>query len=101
MTQPRNVQDGRPIGPVEDSGAVAHGDRRDEVHYEPDPDQGVRVVHEDKLAYPPAPELVRGDATETQVEPGVTQVAQVPDGPSSWDASPAPGEDSAAGKGPD
>lgn len=100
MTQPRNLQDGRPIGPAEEPGAVAHGDRRDEVHYATDPDQGVRVVHETKLAHPPAPEMARGDATPPQDEPGVTEVFQAPDGPSSWDASPAPDEDPAAGAGP-
>ncbi len=65
---------------------VAHGDRREEVHYEPDPGQLTRVSHRVKPSVLP-PDEITGDAPA-----GATDVVQdaaiVPPAPSVWDAAP-------------
>ena len=68
---------------------VATGDRHEEVHFEPDPDQLVVARH---LAKPNAPLPAQDDgpnqlAGETDVPP-VEDVAVAPDSPSVWDARP-------------
>jgi hypothetical protein len=66
---------------------VAHGDRRDEVHYEADGDPITRVSHLVKPDVLPPDEVSRDPA-----QPGshvVQDVGVVPRGPSVWDASPS------------
>lgn len=75
---------------------VATGDRRDEVHLEPDPDQLVKMRATFDMAEPPGPELTSDRAEAPLPDPGVTDIAAPRDGPSVWDARPAD-EDSAPG----
>jgi hypothetical protein len=82
-----------PNEPSPDSEPVATGDRREEVHYEPDadPDQKVRarfVFHPDE---PPPPDEHTGrvDAGLPAEEgPPVEDLAIAPPSPSVWDARP-------------
>ncbi|MDB5434456.1 MAG: hypothetical protein JWR47_713 [Phenylobacterium sp.] len=70
---------------------VATGNRRDEAHYEPDPDQLVRARFLAKPADPLPAEMATarveaGKRAETG--PPVEDVAVAPDTPSVWDARP-------------
>jgi len=80
------------LSPVE----VATGDRRDEVHFEPDPRQLVVAKHLVKPAAPLPLDVTseRPDdvaATEADVPP-VEDVLIAPEAPSVWDARPAADE---------
>lgn len=71
---------------------VATGDRREDMHFEPDPDQLVRARFTAKPArLPPEQEenlaMPRSGAEFT--EPPVADVAVAAPGPSVWDARPA------------
>ena len=74
---------------------VATGDRRDEVHFEPDPDQQVKAAH---LVRPegPLPPQEHSAAQERQDypdDPALFDVRVAPPEPSAWDARPADADD--------
>jgi hypothetical protein len=74
---------------------VATGDRRDEAHYEPDPDQLVSARFLVKPSTPLPPDMATGRPPEDEpVEPGppIEDVAVAPDTPSVWDARPPASE---------
>jgi len=80
-----------PNSPDADPNAVevATGDRRDEVHFEADPDQLVvarHLVRPNQL--PPDIQPGEGSAVEPD-SPPVEDVRVAPDAPSVWDARPA------------
>ena len=84
-----NVQAGLPLGDqlAGEPDLVATGDRRDEVHYEDDPDQVVRVAHLQAAGRPLPPDEQRGE--DRNDCPGAMQDAQeMPSSPSVWDARP-------------
>jgi hypothetical protein len=87
---PRNIQSGVPAAETttDDGPAVASAARRDGVHYEPDDDQVVRVVHQVKPATLPAEGPTdyddRGGADDTST----TDVAVTPTSASVWQALP-------------
>lgn len=78
-----------PIDPVQPT--VAHGNRRDEVHFEEAPGQVLKVSH---LVKPngPLPRDMAGatpaDAADAQAGRPMQDVAVLPTTPSVWDASP-------------
>jgi len=76
--------------PKDPDRTVATGDRRDELHYEADPDQLVKVRAIEKPGGPLPPEEHSG-ASEAGVQrdgPPIQDVAVAPSGPSVWDARP-------------
>jgi hypothetical protein len=76
---------------------VATGNRRDEAHYEPDPEQLVRARFLVKPTEPLPPDMATGlvEAGErAEAGPPIEDVAVAPDTPSAWDARP-PGADPA------
>ena len=74
---------------VDEAGVVATGDRRDEVHYEDDPDQIVRVVHEVKPVGPLPTDEQRGrDHDDQSAAAPVQEVGVSPSKASAWDARP-------------
>jgi len=94
---PQNWQAGVPLGPSDaaEDGRVATGDRREEVHFEPDADHLVKASH---LVRPAAlapdehsPAQERG---EVAGPPAVEDVLVAPPAPSVWDARP-PADDAA------
>ena len=93
-----NRQAGHVLGegdPAE-AGVVATGDRRDEVRFEPDPDQLVVDKHLRRPEGPlPPQEQTPGAAAADADSPPVEDVAVAPAQPSVWDARP-PADD--AGK---
>jgi len=91
--QPPNRQGGVDLTPGHDPAAdeVATGDRMDEVRYQRDADQVVRVVHTDKPDGPLPPQEQSKASEEGAMgsnAPPVQDVATPPDGPSVWDARP-------------
>jgi hypothetical protein len=84
-------QAGLDQGDAADAGEVATGDRREEVHFEADPNQLVVARH---LARPRGPLFAQGNSPgDMAVEfdaPPVEDVAVAPEGPSVWDARPLP-----------
>jgi hypothetical protein len=79
--------DPRPID-LEEAVDVAFGDRREEIHFEPDPEQLVVASH---LVRPASPVLEDETAGARAVEadvPPVEDVRVAPEGPSVWDARP-------------
>lgn len=90
--EPNERSDAEPISRE----PIATGDRRDETHLEPDPDQLVKMRATFDMAEPPGPELTSDQAETPLPDPGVTDIAEARDGPSVWDARPAD-EDSAPG----
>jgi hypothetical protein len=83
-------------GDPAEAGVIATGDRREEIHFEPDPDQLVVARHLVRPAgpLPPQEHTPNSAAVEADVPP-IEDVRVAPDGPSVWDARP-PAED--AGK---
>ncbi|HEY8005145.1 MAG TPA: hypothetical protein VIE16_13000 [Phenylobacterium sp.] len=78
---------------------VATGDRHDEAHYEPDPEQLVSARFLVKPTTPMPPDMATGrPAADEPVEPGppIEDVAVAPDTPSVWDARPVASEPQAA-----
>lgn len=74
---------------------VATGDRRDEAHYEADPDQLVRARFLEKPAGRMPPDMATGRVEAGEVagaSPPVEDVAVAPDTPSVWDARPIASE---------
>lgn len=72
---------------------VATGDRRDEVHFEPDPNQLVVARHLVKPDRPLPPDLqttVEDAGASAADMPPIEDVLVAPDAPSVWDARPAP-----------
>jgi hypothetical protein len=69
---------------------VATGDRRDEVHFEPDPNQLVVARHLVRPRSLSPEEDSPGDDAALFDEPPVEDVAVAPEGPSVWDARPLP-----------
>jgi hypothetical protein len=70
---------------------VATGDRREEAHYEPDPDQLVRARFVVRPADSLLPDMATGRVQAGErAEPGppIEDVAVAPDTPSVWDARP-------------
>ncbi len=89
----RNQQSGAPVAQSTDDGAeVAPSDIRSGVHYEPDPDQVVKVVHQVKpTSIPvegPTDYARRGGPQDT----AVTDVAITPETASVWEARPDTGK---------
>lgn len=71
--------------------AIATGDRRDEVHFEPDPDQLVVVRHLVRPQHALAPEQPVPSRSVAEADaPPVEDVRVAPEGPSVWDARPPP-----------
>jgi hypothetical protein len=90
-SHPTNVQAGIPLGPgADDTPDVATGDRRDEVHYERDPDQllKVRATFKPDEPLPPEEHSANTDVVGAQAVPPVQDVAVVAPRPSVWDARP-------------
>jgi hypothetical protein len=74
---------------------VATGDRRDEAHLEPDPDQLVRAAFLQRLTEPPPPDEHTGrvDAgLSAESGPPVEDLRVAPASPSVWDARPIDAE---------
>jgi hypothetical protein len=98
-----NVQDGRLLGegdPAE-AGVIATGDRREQVHFEPDPKQMVVARHLVKPKAPlPPQEQTPGAAAADADAPPIEDVAVAPDEPSVWDARPRDGEPEKSGDPP-
>lgn len=95
----RNTQSGVVLPPAADADppAVAHGNRREAVHYEADPDQLVRVRHtlapDDAL--PPDIPSAQANEPDRFTTARVTDITVVPLSPSAWEAV-ADDEDAAA-----
>jgi hypothetical protein len=96
-----NRQAGRELGAGDPAEAevvaevVATGDRRDEMHYEPDPDQLVVARFLRRPETPLPPDIQPADAVPPP-PPEVSAVEDVrvaPQSPSVWDARPPPAED--------
>jgi hypothetical protein len=87
------------IKPEDTDRAVATGDRRDEQHYEPDPDQlvKIRATFKPDGPLPPQEHSANSDIVEAQAGPPIEDVAVVPPGPSVWDARPPEDDDSYIG----
>jgi hypothetical protein len=86
-----NIQAGRLLGEGDPSeaGVVATGDRRGEIHYEPDPHQLVVARHLAKPSEPLPPQMqTPGEAPVGAGAPPIEDVAVAADGPSVWDARP-------------
>lgn len=86
-----NRQAGRELGQGDPSeaGQVATGDRREEAHFEADPDQLVVAKHLERPAGPlPPQEHSEHSAAADLDEPPIEDVAVAPEGPSVWDARP-------------
>jgi hypothetical protein len=68
---------------------IARGDRREQTHYEDDPDQGVRISH----TFRPDEPLPADEHTDRQVNDAPAAPVQdarvVRPGPSVWEARPA------------
>lgn len=92
MTQ-ENRKAGQRIGDggTEADMTVAHGRRNDGAHYEPDPDQGVKLVHQVAVEEP-----AQQMAYSERRTPNVSETAIVSPGPSVWDARPPEDEDAEA-----
>ena len=87
-----NRQAGHALGDGDPAtaGEVAFGDRRDEVHFEPDANQLVRAEH---LVRPTGPLPPQDDSLDAEAEaeadvPPIEDVKVAPEGPSVWDARP-------------
>ena len=65
---------------------VAHGDRRQEVWIEDDPNQLSKVRHTWPVARPPLQEQSEASEEGEQADPSVTDAAVLPDEPSAWEA---------------
>jgi len=79
--------------PPEPSEPVATGDRRDEVRFERRANQQVRVRATFPVAGPLPRELTPEAAREGEPSPDLpTDVADLPQAPSAWDARPAEDE---------
>ena len=92
---PHNRQAGLPLGPADDDdGRVATGDRREEVHFEPDPDQLVKASHlvKPRGPLPPEEQSPAEERGELLPEAAVEDVRVAPQGPSVWDARPTDDE---------
>jgi hypothetical protein len=74
-----------------DGSGVASGDRRDELHYEPDPDQlvKIRATFKPDDPLPPQEHSAASEAGVPGAGPPIQDVAVVADGPSVWDARPS------------
>ncbi|HVI33965.1 hypothetical protein [Phenylobacterium sp.] len=84
-----NRQAGIPLaGDATESGQVAHGSRREDVHFEPAPDHLVSVRHNEKPDHPLAPQLDRAGKEPPQDGPPIADVAVAAQSPSVWDARP-------------
>jgi hypothetical protein len=71
------------------AGVIATGDRREEIHFEADPNQLVVARHLAKPQGPLAPGLQGpGEAAAAADAPPVEDVAVAPEGSSVWDARP-------------
>jgi hypothetical protein len=80
-----------PNTPESESEPVATGDRRDEAHYEPDPDQLVRASFLQRPKDPPPPDEHTGRVDEglaAEQGPPVEDLRVAPPSPSAWDARP-------------
>jgi hypothetical protein len=77
-------------GDATESGQVAHGSRREDVHYEPSPDHLVSIRHNEKPDHPLAPELAEPRTYDGPAEAGppIEDVAVAAQSPSVWDARP-------------
>jgi hypothetical protein len=85
-----NRQAGRVLGagdPAE-AGVIATGNRREEVHFEPDPNQLVVAKHLEKPpGLPPQGQSPGAAAADTDIPP-IEDVAVAPAESSVWDARP-------------
>lgn len=101
--QQPNVQAGVPLAPGNDPAAeeVATGNRREELHYEPDPDPdqmvAVKSLHRPTGSTPPEEQSESYETGEIAGEPYVGDVRVAPDGPSVWDARPPADEEPRSG----
>ena len=89
---PENTQAGIPLGASQaaEDGRVATGDRRDEVHFEPDADQLVKASHlvRPEGPLPPEEHSSAGERGALPGGPAVQDVRVAPDSASVWDARP-------------
>lgn len=90
--QQPNIQAGVPLTPGHDPLAepVATGSRRQDMHYEPDPDQllvAKSMVHPDG-PMPPQEQSKASDTRETPPQPHIGDVRVDPATSSVWDARP-------------
>lgn len=95
-TPKTNVQAGVPLSDadIDRPERVATGDRRDEVHYEPDPDQLVKVSALAQVEGPIPPEEQSAHPEAVDAASGPTKdVRMPPESSSVWDARP-PADDS-------
>ena len=86
-----NRQAGRVLGEGDPAaaGVVATGDRRHEVHFEPDPDQMVVAHHLDRPRGPlPPQEQTPGAVAADADSPPIEDVRVAPEESSVWDARP-------------
>jgi hypothetical protein len=76
--------------PEDANGKVATGDRREDLHYEADPDQLVKVRATFKPGdpLPPQEHSANSDIDAGPAGPPIEDVAVSPPGPSVWDARP-------------
>ncbi len=93
--KPRNLNSGQPTAEsAAGHGAVARrADGDPDSHYEPDPDQIVRVVHQVPLASMPMQGPTNFDERAADRARGVTDVAAIPTETSVWEARPADAAD--------
>ena len=79
-----------PVAGADETPAVATGDRRDEVRFEPDPDQLVVASHLVRPTKPLAPHdhAPGALAAAERDTPPVEDVKIAPEAPSVWDARP-------------
>ena len=78
-----------------DGSGVASGDRRDELHYQPDPDQlvKIRATFKPDDPLPPQEHSAASEAGAAGAGPPIQDVAVAADGPSVWDARPSDADD--------
>ncbi|CAN7349797.1 hypothetical protein LJR225_002076 [Phenylobacterium sp. LjRoot225] len=77
-------------------GVIATGDRQDEIHFEPDPDQLFVVRHEVRPRGPLPPQDPNGAAAASADAPPVEDVRILPEEPSVWDARPLEADEESA-----
>jgi hypothetical protein len=92
MTHPsdQNIQHGVPIGDgIGDSDKrIATGDRREEVHFERDPEGQLRAEHLKRPDGPLPPQMASVEGPGASHGQPVEDVKVAPEGPSVWDARP-------------
>jgi hypothetical protein len=85
--------------PNETDREIATGDRREDVHYEPDPDQLVkmRATFKPDGPLPPQEHSASSTVAGDQDTPPLQDVAVAASGPSVWDARPPEDDEEPSG----